>query len=462
MTAQTRVPHWSGFAGRATLGLALVAIAAFPALAQTPEAKPPTKQQRRGLDWDGNRPSIVFGEDINMDFRFKMLMDWRQFDPDQGVEDLEFPGTFDIETKRFGLKGELTRHFEYEIEHEIAKEEPVDLLAGDAAIAAKTPWKDVFIKWRTMDSIQITAGRFKVPFGLEQNTGKSSTDFAYRTLASSTIAPGRDTGGMVNGRFFGRGLTYELGVFQHDGDNGRRKELQFIQDGEETNEPGPSVAGRVTAAILRPFGAPDAINGLRLGFAYTTSETPEGLNSLRGQSIFGTANYFDRVYVKGRRQRYGGEASFTPGPLGFKYEWMQSREEREGQGNRDQDLSDFLGTGWYASGTWILTGENKSDEIEPDKPLFGGGLGAIEIGVRYEELEFDSARHEGTAFNNPRSDNLIPATDKAWTFGLNWFTSKWVRVVVNGIREEFVNAVETPVNGTTVFWGAVARLQIVF
>ncbi len=132
------------------------------------------------------------------------------------------------------------------------------------------------------------------------------------------------------------------------------------------------MAGRVTAAILRPFGAPDAINGLRLGFAYTTSETPEGLNSLRGQSIFGTANYFDRVYVKGRRQRYGAEASWTPGPLGFKYEWMQSREERDGQGNRDQDLSDFLGTGWYASGTWILTGENKSDEIEPDKPLFGG------------------------------------------------------------------------------------------
>ncbi len=45
---------------------------------------------------------------------------------------------------------------------------------------------------------------------------------------------------------------------------------------------------------------------------------------------------------------------------------------------------------------------------------------------------------------------------------MNWFTSKWVRVVVNGIREEFVNAVETPVNGTTVFWAAVARLQIVF
>ena len=439
--------------------LALLAVGVSPALAQTPEAKAPKKQERRGFGWDGTRPTIIFGEDINMDFRFKIQLDWRQFDPEQGVGDLEFPGAFDVETKRFGLKGELTKHFEYEIEHEIANPEVV---ASDAAKSTKTEWKDVFIKWRTLDTVQVTVGRFKMPFGLEQNTGKSSTDFTYRTLASSTIAPGRDTGVMANGRFFGRGLTYEAGVFLHDGDNGRLKEPQFLEDDEELDEPGPSVAGRVTAAILRPFGAPDAINGLRLGVAYTTSETPEGLNSLRGQSIFGTANFVDRVYAKGRRERYGLELSWTPGPFGIKSEWMQSREERKNQGNRDQDLSDFLTTGWYVSGTWILTGENKSDEIEPDKPLFKGGLGAIELAARYEELGLESARHEGLAFTNPRSDNIPLAKDRAWTFGVNWFTSKWVRVTLNGIREEFVDAVETPVNGETVFWAAVTRLQFVF
>jgi phosphate-selective porin OprO/OprP len=434
-------------------------LTALPALAQTPEAKAPKKQERRGFGWDGSRPTIVFGKDINMDFRFKIQMDWRQFDPEQGAGDIEFPGVFDIETKRFGLKGEMTKHFEYEIEHEIAKP---DLVTGDAAKSTKTPWKDVFIKWRTLDAVQITVGRFKMPFGLEQNTGKSSTDFAYRSLASSTIAPGRDTGVMANGRFFGRGLTYEAGVFRRDGDNGRLKEPQFLQDDEELNEPGPSVVGHITAAILRPFGAPDAINGLRLGAAYTTSETPEGLNSLRGQSIFGTANFADRVYVKGRRERLGVELSWTPGPFGIKSEWMQSREERKSQGNRDEDLSDFLTTGWYLSGTWILTGENKSDEIEPDKPLFKGGLGAIEIGARYDEIGLESARHNGPAFTNPRSDNIPLAKDKTWTFGVNWFTSKWVRVLLNGIREEFVDGVETPVNGETVFWAAVTRLQLVF
>jgi phosphate-selective porin len=109
-----------------------------------------------------------------------------------------------------------------------------------------------------------------------------------------------------------------------------------------------------------------------------------------------------------------------------------------------------------------LTGENKSDEVEPDKPLFHGGIGAIEIGARYDELGFGSAKHEGPAFQNPRSDNLIGSKAKTLTLGLNWFTSKWVRVTVNGIREEFVDAAETPVNGTTTFWAVLSRLQIVF
>ena len=85
----------------AAAALALLALAASPALAQpAPEAKQPKKKDRRGLIWDDTRPSIVFGKDINIDFRFKIQMDWRRFDPEVGVGDVDFPGTFDIETKR--------------------------------------------------------------------------------------------------------------------------------------------------------------------------------------------------------------------------------------------------------------------------------------------------------------------------------------------------------------------------
>ena len=92
---------------------------------------------------------------------------------------------------------------------------------------------------------------------------------------------------------------------------------------------------------------------------------------------------------------------------------MQSREQRQGQSNRNEDLSDFIGTAWYVAGTWFVTGEDKDDNINARRPLFRGGIGAIELAVRYEELGFDSASKTGTAFTNPRADHLVPNTDKA-------------------------------------------------
>ena len=49
-----------------------------------------------------------------------------------------------------------------------------------------------------------------------------------------------------------------------------------------------------------------------------------------------------------------------------------------------------------------------------------------------------------------------------WTVGVNWFPNRWVRITVNGIREEFEDARRTPIPGTTEFWSVLGRLQIVF
>ena len=56
---------------------------------------------------------------------------------------------------------------------------------------------------------------------LDQLTGISNNDFIYRSLGASYLAPARDIGGMVHGRFFGRDLTYAVGLFEHDGETGQ-------------------------------------------------------------------------------------------------------------------------------------------------------------------------------------------------------------------------------------------------
>lgn len=417
---------------RAAASLVMVLAAVAAAGAQD-------KPVKRGLVWN-DRPSIVFAEDVTMDIRLKVQFDWRGFDPDIG-EDL-----FHFQSRRLGLKGQLTRHFDYEIEREAES-------AGQ--------WKDVYLNWTTFDAVRVKGGRFKMPYGYEQNTGPTDLDFAFRSLGSSRLAPARDKGVMVYGRFFGRALTYEAGWFHTDGDNGKLEEPQFIQEGQEPPVLGPTLAFRVGGDPFRPFVDDLAIRSFRVGASYTNGELPEGLNSLRGEAVYGF-DFFAPVYVKGRRQRLGVEMDWTPGSFGVKSEWMQSREDRDDQGLGDRDLSDVIGDAWYVSGTWLITGEDKDDNINPRDPLFRGGMGAVEVAARYDELRFRSASTEGTPSRNPRAPHILPNGDSVWTLGITWYPIRHVKVVGNGIHETFEDDQRTPQLGVTSFWSGVFRLQIVF
>jgi phosphate-selective porin len=399
-------------------------------------------RRRTGVYWR-NRPSIQLGEHVRIDLRLKLQFDYRIFD--SILEQEEPQDVFDFRVRRAGINGEISDHVEFQVERDLQ---------------SFGRWRDVFVNWRTFRQFEVTAGRFKVPFGREELIGISDVDFAFRSLVSTTIPPARDKGVMVHGRFLQRGFTYEFGVFQHDGDNGRLQEPQFALSSEIPGL-GPSFAGRVTATPLRPIH--ETFRTFRVGFAYGGVDIPEGLNSLRGETAHGTEEFFEPVYVNGRRTRMGTEVSYSPGPVGLAAEWMRAREERKGQGLGDVDLSDFITTGWYASATWFVTGEDKDDfNGNPRRSLFTEGAGAVELGVRYEKLQFESEEKVGPAFRNPRAEHILPNSDKVLTLGINWFVNRWVRLTLNAIREEFEDPARTLVPGITVFWSGLTRLQIVF
>lgn len=406
-------------------------------------AAPAIAQDKKGLVWN-DRPSIVFGDNLSVDLKGRALLEWRKFDPEIGEE------TFNLRTLRLGLQGQLTRHFEWEVEREVAEIDE-KWRFGE--------WKDVYVEWKTFDKVSVIGGRFKMPFGLEQTTGVTSLDFVYRALGSTALAPARDRGVMVFGEV--GHLAYEAGIFDDDGDIAESNEPQFVAEGEDLDAVGPSFAARVTGDLFRALPVPNRLKSATVGVAYTTANVPEGLNSLRGESLWGT-DIFERVYVKGRRQRLGAQFDWTPGPASVTAEWMQTREQRLEQSNRDEDLSDFIGTAWYVAGTWFVTGEDKDSNVNPKRPLVDGGIGAIELAIRYDQLGFESAGKTGPDFTNPRSEHLTPNTDRVWTFGVNWITSKWTRVLVNAIHESFEDEARTPAVGTTSFWSSLVRLNVVF
>ena len=143
-------------------------------------------------------------------------------------------------------------------------------------------------------------------------------------------------------------------------------------------------------------------------------------------------------------------------------EWIQTHEDRRGQGLGNADLSDVVGTGWYVYGTWIVTGQDKDDNISMRRSVLHGGPGAIELALRYEQLSFGSASSEGLPERNPRAEHLLENRDRIWTAGVNWYVMPHVKVVTNAIHEDFEDPARTPLSGETSFWSGVLRLQIVF
>jgi phosphate-selective porin len=391
------------------------------------------------------RPSIRAGRMFRADLRVKQQMDFRLYTPDDRNDET----LFDYNRRRFGVEGEFLRHFEYEIEREFRDTDP--------------RWRDFFVNFNYLRRFQVRGGRFKIPFSLDQLTPPMSLDFVYRSRLGDQLAPGRATGLQVHGRLFDRRFRYQAGLFRADGDNARFD--QVLPEGGELEMPSGlrTVAGRLTGAPQRFLPSPKLLDTLELGLSVASSNVPEGMRSLRLRS-FGRESLTERFFVKGERTRVGMDFVWAPGPFGLKGEYAGVKEQRLGQSLFGLDLSDYLSRAWYVSGTWCITGERKADGLEPKRELISGrGIGALELAARFEVIRFGSAQNAGRPARNTRADNVTRQSDRAWTFGVNWYLNRWSKIQLNGVREKFEDVLSprNPISGRNRYWMRVVRIQLV-
>ena len=127
---------------------------------------------------------------------------------------------------------------------------------------------------------------------------------------------------------------------------------------------------------------------------------------------------------------------------------------------RDSDLSPLLATGWYVSGTWAITGENKADGLnKPRRPFMRGGFGAFEVGARIEDLTFTSAASDGVPSLSVRADLVEASSDRVTTLGANWYLNQWVKIQLNAIRESLANPERRSLATRDPSWSFVTRFQ---
>ncbi len=425
--------------GRFPVVTAILLLAAVvPASAQSSQDGPrpgverseSQEQSRVAFSFEKN-PSLRIGSNLRFDVHFKSQADWRDF-PDQTADSDD---VFDLHRARIVVDGRATKYVEYQVEREMR--------------GANRPWRDVFANVRPLRAFELQVGRFKVPFGLEQTTGVMDLNFAYRSLASSYLAPGRDIGAMAHGRVVRNTLRYEAGVFREGGDNAR------VVD-EIGSSSQRTMAARVVA---RPWSAArfSSLRNLDMGVAFTAGRVPEGLNSLRAETIPGN-RLAEPVYVNGLRRRLGAQLQWRPGSASVQGEIIRVNDERRGQGIYDDNLPAAIQSGWYLAGTWLVTGEEKKGNIDPSRPLFQGGFGAVEVAGRVEAITFGSRSVAEPPSPGPRARRILEKRDTLWTVGVNWYLNEFLKVQANVIREEREEGgILLPTLGRT--WSRTFRVQ---
>ncbi|HYN04933.1 MAG TPA: porin [Vicinamibacteria bacterium] len=345
---------------------------------------------------------------------FSSYQDWTAEDADGNSS---LTPDFEWQRARIGLEGEWRRlSFEVDVDPAFDK--------GDEL-------KDAWIDLRLSKAIQLRGGNLKLPVSPEFLTSPAKTDFVERAAVVDSIGPNRDWGAIVHGEI-SRAVEYQAGVFEGDnrGSDGRA---------------GTTAAARL---VLKPTRWIDFGGSFSQGDVQADPVGPEldpEPKGLSGESVTGYL-FFPSVYVNGRRLRWGVDARIQAGPFSLWGDFLETREQRKGQGPTLLDLPEIQGDGWSATATWLLTGEKKTRTIRPSRSLFGGP-GAVEIAARYESLRFDDVDNEGFEAAGSRAANVRPAGYHAFTGGLSWWPSPFLRLVGDVVVESYTDALRAPTPG---------------
>lgn len=285
---------------------------------------------------------------------------------------------------------------------------------------------DAYANYRYAPWLQLRAGKFKAPVGLEELQSDTVTPFNERALPNS-IMPNRDIGFQLSGDVLKGRLSYVVGVFNGTGDARNTSNFDF----EDHRE----FAGRIfllpfKETSLKPLqnfgfglgGSWGIVHSNATALPSTTGGTLGGFTTDGQQQFFAYNPTSGTVVANGEHWRLSPQAYYYWGPFGLLGEYVIEK-----QGVRKGAASAQLeNKAWQISAGWVLTGEEASYAgIVPRNPfdLKAGHWGAFQLVGRYAELDVDNDAFP--IFSNPATS---ASGAQAWSVGLNWYLNKGIRV----------------------------------
>jgi phosphate-selective porin OprO/OprP len=362
-----------------------------------------------------------------------------------------------IRRGRFGFDGTLFKELAYRIEAEY--------VGGQVSLL------DAFVAYTQVPHLTLTLGQLKVPAGLEANSSDAFNEFLERGMANvafGSVGGERRVG--ITAAYADPIFTATGGIYGSNEGVSRTASVNAGGEGfgpdevwgfngrvtaEPINKPGKLLhvgasayhvmdyAGKGLTIADRPNVRVD--NGNLESVAFTDTTASGAVNPL-GSSVH------DATF-------YGFEGAGVLGPFSVQGEYSHMHLNRVGD-----ILPSVNFDGWYAFGSYFLTGESRPfkggviDRLKPNRPFDPkkGNWGAFELAGRYDRINL--------------TDHNISPLDRdghSITAALNWYLTGNVKILFNYIRFTGQNSplVRTPVSvfGTTAKGEAFAtRLHLDF
>jgi phosphate-selective porin OprO and OprP len=394
---------------------------ARPLLAADPEPsveQAAGKAKETGVFSAGKDGFVLKSADGTYQLRLGALL---QFD-DRFWQDQNTPpaaDTFDVRRARPIIEGTVAKYFDFRIVPDFG--------------AGKTVLQYAYIDWRFAPFINLQAGKYKGPVGLERLQSDSNTAFVERALVTNLV-PNRDVGLELHGDVLDGVFSYAAGIFNGVAD---------LAIGDLDADNSKETAARV---FFLPFKKTSvrSLHGLGIGVAATTGVNSGGTPAAPGLPTYNTAGQLPffafrsdgktlaaTTIADGRRHRISPQAYWYIWRFGFLTEYAASYQE-VALGASDADLKNEA---WQVTASFALTDDRPSfTAITPRRPFDPAAhhWGAVELAVRAGTLKIDEKAFP--IFADPAT---AAREVREWGVGVNWYLNRNVKLMLDYLRSRF-------------------------
>ena len=281
---------------------------------------------------------------------------------------------------------------------------------------AKSVVKDAYIRLTKIPFVgNLQVGNFKEPFGLSMLTSSKYITEMERPLGNA-FDNDRNLGFMLFNQHFDKRLSWFAGYFYPSGNTGK-----YI--GDKYN-----LAFRLTGLPVYKIDGGYRILHLGAAYVHQYQDNTEISYKIRPEAHLAPKYLTLEVDHVKNVNDFNSEFLLIIGSLSFESEYTMSFiKPSESSGLNNSSYKVFA---YYGTVSWFITGEHKNyvkskttfDRLSPKKN-FGndGGIGAIELSLRYSDINFNDS-------------DLIGGEMNSLTGGINWYLNPATKVAFNYVH----------------------------